>query len=50
MEGPEFLRLIGGVICANCRDKEVCDCVKNEKERELPENKKKNIRKDTIKN
>lgn len=48
MEGPEFLRLIGGVICGNCRDKEACGCVKNETELELPENKGKQIRKDTI--
>lgn len=32
MEGPEFLRLIGGVICDNCRDKENCECVKHESE------------------
>jgi len=50
MEGPEFLRLIGGVICENCWNKEVCDCVKNETELDLPENKGKKIRKDTIKN
>ena len=50
MEGPDFLRKIGGVICENCRDKEVCDCVKNEMEKEKPENKDKKIRKDTIKN
>lgn len=29
MEGPEFLEKIGGVICANCVDKNVCDCVSN---------------------
>lgn len=39
MEGPEFLRKVGGIICENCRDKESCDCVKNEKELKLPENK-----------
>lgn len=64
MEGPDFLRLIGGVICENCRDKikendanggklddkELCDCVKNKQELEKPENKGKKIRKDTIKN
>ena len=49
MEGPDFLRLIGGVICANCRDKEgECDCVKNKQELDKPENKGKKIRKDTI--
>lgn len=30
MEGPEFLRLIGGVICENCIGKEECFCVRNE--------------------
>ena len=50
MEGPTFLRLIGGVICGNCRDLEVCECVKNEEEQKKPENKGKQIRKDTIKN
>ncbi len=50
MEGPEFLRKVGGVICANCRDKEKCDCVKNSRELEKPENKGKLVRKDTIKN
>lgn len=48
MEGPEFLRLIGGVVCANCLDKEICDCVRNEKEKKEPGNEKKNVRKDTI--
>lgn len=32
MEGPEFLRKIGGVICANCRDLSECNCVSNEYE------------------
>ena len=50
MEGPEFLRLIEGVICDNCRDKEECDCVKNKYELEEEGNKGKLIRKDTIKN
>ena len=50
LEGPDFLRRIGGVCCANCREKEKCDCVKNEKELSLPENSGKQIRKDTIKN
>lgn len=50
LEGPDFLRRIGGVICENCRDKEECDCVKNEKDLSLPENKGKKVRKDTIKN
>ena len=50
MEGPEFLRRIGGIVCANCLTLDRCDCVKNEKELEKPENKGKKIRKDTIKN
>lgn len=50
LEGPDFLRRIGGVVCANCLDKENCECVKNEKELEVPGNKDKKIRKDTIKN
>jgi Ca2+ transporting ATPase len=49
LEGPEFLRRIGGIVCANCPDK-ICECVKNEKELLKPENKGKKIRKDTIKN
>ncbi|MCP5019832.1 MAG: HAD-IC family P-type ATPase [Ketobacter sp.] len=50
MEGPEFLRLVGGVVCKNCLDKEKCECVANERELKKPENKGKQIRKDTIKN
>lgn len=50
MEGPEFLRIIGGVICDNCREKEICECVANEKDLDEPANKGKQIRKDTIKN
>lgn len=50
MEGPEFLRIIGGIVCDNCRDKEVCTCVNNEKDLEEPANKGKKIRKDTIRN
>ena len=50
MAGPEFLKEIGGVVCDNCRDKDVCDCVKNEKEAEKKENKERKIRKDAIKN
>ena len=49
LEGPDFLRRIGGIVCANCPDKK-CECVKNEKEQQKPENKGKQIRKDTIKN
>jgi len=50
MEGPEFLRLIGGIVCDNCRDKETCTCVNNEKDLDEPANKGRKIRKDTIKN
>lgn len=50
LEGPDFLRRIGGVICEHCKDKEECDCVKNEKDLALPENKGKKVRKDTIAN
>lgn len=50
MEGPDFLRLIGGIICENCKDAEICTCVLNEKDLEQPSNKGKKIRKDTIKN
>lgn len=32
MEGPEFMKRIGGVVCANCRDLPECSCVKNEYE------------------
>lgn len=39
MEGPDFLRLIGGIICDNCRDKETCDCVKHASELDKPINK-----------
>lgn len=50
MEGPDFLRLIGGVICDNCKDLPQCDCVRHESELEKPENKGKKVKKDTIKN
>lgn len=48
MEGPEFLRLVGGICCDNCRERPSCDCVKNESELSKPENKGKKVRKDTI--
>lgn len=48
MEGPEFLRKIGGVVCNNCKDIQKCDCVRNEYELQKPENKNKKIREDTI--
>lgn len=50
MEGPEFLRRIGGVICDNCKELPNCDCVNNDYELQKPENKNKKIRVDTIKN
>lgn len=50
LEGPEFLKRIGGVICDNCKELPQCDCVKNQYELNKPENKGKKIRKDTIKN
>jgi hypothetical protein len=50
MEGPEFMKWIGGVVCGNCIDLPLCDCVKNEYERNKPENKNKKIRHDVIKN
>lgn len=33
MEGPEFMKKIGGIICANCRDLAECTCAKNEYEK-----------------
>lgn len=50
MEGTEFLKLIGGVICDHCKDKADCTCVKNKNELRLPENKGKKVRKDVIQN
>lgn len=29
LEGPEFLKRIGGVICDHCKELPQCDCVKN---------------------
>jgi Ca2+ transporting ATPase len=43
LEGPEFLRKIGGVICDNCKELPKCDCVKNQYELNKPENKGKKI-------
>lgn len=48
MEGPEFLRLVGGICCANCRNQNVCDCVKNEDEQKKPGNEGKKVRVDTV--
>jgi len=55
MEGPDFLKIIGGVVCKNCKDNkskgwENCDCVKNSDELKKPENKGKQIKVDTILN
>lgn len=50
MEGKEFMSRIGGIVCEHCRDKEECDCVRNENELKEPGNKGKKVRKDTIKN
>jgi Ca2+ transporting ATPase len=50
MEGPEFLRIVGGIICANCRDLRRCDCAKNQSDAEKPGNEGKKIRQDTVKN
>lgn len=50
MEGPEFLRQIGGVICENCRGNEKCDCVKNEDELKTPGNEDKKVVRHGIKN
>lgn len=50
MEGPEFLRIIGGVVCDNCRALEKCECVARPEELDKAENKGKKVRKDTIQN
>jgi len=50
LEGPEFLRRIGGIVCENCRDKDVCDCVKNENELKTPGNEDKKVVRHGIKN
>ena len=46
MEGPEFTKLIGGVICKNCKIP-VCDC---ERDPQLAEKKGKELRIDVIEN
>jgi Ca2+ transporting ATPase len=53
MEGPEFLKLIGGVVCKNCKDNKQkgwqnCDCVKCDDDLKKPENKGKQVKVDTI--
>ena len=50
LEGPEFFKLIEGIVCLNCKEKEICDCVRNKYELAKKENKNKKIRKDSIKN
>ncbi len=45
LEGTEFNKIIGGIICANCKGN--CDCVLDEK---TAKEKGKSVRKDTIKN
>lgn len=46
MEGPDFIRIIGGVVCAKCNTA-ICDC---ERDPKLAEQNKKDVRVDTIKN
>lgn len=46
MEGPEFIKQIGGVVCANCQIP-ICEC---ERDPKLAEQNKKQLRVDTIKN
>jgi Ca2+ transporting ATPase len=50
MEGKDFMTKIGGIVCDHCRDKEECDCVRNEKDLAKKENKNKKVRKDSIRN
>lgn len=50
LEGPEFMRLIGGVVCDNCRDLRFCDCLKKQSDADLPGNEGKKVKKDSIKN
>lgn len=45
MEGPDFIKEIGGVVCAKCLTA-ACDC---ERDPKLAEQNKKDIRVDTIK-
>ena len=45
MEGVDFIKLVGGVVCKNCQT-EICDCPRNSKDNEDG----KAIRIDTIKN
>lgn len=46
MEGADFIKLIGGVVCRKCRTPS-CDCAKNSKEAETTG---KQVRVDTIQN
>lgn len=44
MEGADFIKMIGGVVCKKCRTA-TCDCAKNSKEAEAED---KELRVDTI--
>ena len=46
MEGADFIKIIGGVVCARCRVA-TCDCARTVKQ---AEEQKKELRVDTIKN
>jgi Ca2+ transporting ATPase len=46
MEGPDFMKQIGGVVCAKCQTA-ICDC---ERDPKLAEQNNKDVRVDTIKN
>jgi len=53
MEGPEFMRLVGNVVCKNCKDNKSkgwqnCDCVTKADDLKKPENKGKQVKVDTI--
>ena len=50
LEGSEFLRQIGGIVCGNCLDKPSCTCVSKESDLDKEENKGKLVKKDVIKN
>ena len=50
MEGPEFLRQIGGIVCGNCLEKPECNCVSKERDLEKEGNEGKQVRRDVIKN
>lgn len=50
MEGPEFMRQIGGIVCDYCRAKANCDCVRSTRELSEPANVGKTLRKESIGN